>query len=209
MGGPDIEEAQATPEEIERIKIAEEQWARFEETGKPLISEYTRMATGYDVDEEGNLSIVENGLLNADGSVRTDTSQATAATEQAYAPGMARVNPNSGQYHGGLNDLQASKLQSGAESAAGTQLAQHNRQLKGLENVTAMGRGEETDAIQGLSQLANNANQKAQRDAERSFANASANRHLAGTVAGTAAGMSLGKRSAKKGGQGLTGLFGG
>lgn len=194
MGGPDIEEQEATPDEMERIRITEEQWARFEETGKPMAAEYVRLASGYDVDADGNLSVVENGLLNADGSVRTDTSQATAAVEKAYAPGMTRVNPNSGQYHGGLNDLQSAKLRSGAESAAGTMLGQQNRQLKGLENVTAMGRGEESTAIQGLSSLATNANQKAASDANRAFQDASANRYLAGSVAGTAAGVYMAKK---------------
>ena len=203
MGGSE-DEQKAAPEEMEMTRIAEEKWARFEETGKPMASEYVRMATGYDVDEDGGLSIVENGMLDSNGSVRTDTAQATAAVEKAYAPGAARVNPNSGQYHGGLNTLQADKLQSSAESAAGTMLGQQNRYLKGLENVTAMGRGEETTAIQGLSGLAANANQKAQTDAQRSFNDTAANRYLVGNVAGTAAGAYLGKRKT-----GLSALGGG
>ena len=209
MGGPDIEEQQATPDEIEAIKISLEQWDRFEETGKPMASEYVQMATGYKVNEDGSLDIVENGLLNADGSTRTDTSGATAATEKAFAPAMSRVNPNSGQYQGGLNDLQAAKMQSGAESAAGTQLAQQNRQMAGMESAVSLARGEEASAVQGISQLADAANAKAGNDANNAFADASADRFLAGSLAGTAGGLYLGKKATTQGSGALTQLAGG
>lgn len=186
MGGSsDVPEQKATPEEIERTKIAEEQWGFYEKYGKPVASKYVSAVTGFKVGEDGSLQVdSDSKVRNADGSIRTDASSAIAGTEAAFAPKMQGVNPNSGAYRGGLVDMEAAQMRSGAEADSGIRLAQQNRGLKGLENAIAMGRGEQTTAVKGLSELATTANQKAASDAQTAFQDQSADRYMLGQLAG-------------------------
>ena len=201
------QEVKITPEEIEQIKIAEEQWARYEKVGIPLSNEYIQRATGYSVNENGELEVAdrERNILNKDGTVKTDASGAIAGTEKAYAQGLKKINPNSGNYRSGVADIEAEKMKTGSEAEGGVQLGQQNRYLKGLENVSAMGRGEQVNAVNGLMDLTENAANKANRDAELAYRKSKERKQFAGQVIGMGASLALGGLQ-KTGGQGLGSL---
>lgn len=203
-GGGGSEEVKITPEEVEQIKVAEEQWARYEEVGVPLSNAYIERATGYRVGENGELNIVDGGILNADGSVKTDASSAIASTNKAYAKGLQHFNPNEGRSRTGVVDIEAKKMQTASEAEAGVKLGQQNRWLKGLENVVAMGKGQETTAVNGLMDLSANAASEARQDAYNAFADGQSRKQLAGQVIGAGASLAMGYNH--RGGQGLASL---
>ena len=204
MGGSSVPEQQITPQEREVARISEEKWKFFETHGKPTASRYVSAVTGFTVGEDGSLQVAANQRVrDASGKLRTDSSGAVAGVEAAFAPKMRSVNPNSGAYRGGLVDMEAAQLRSGTEADAGMRLGQQNRGLRGLENAVALGRGQQTSAIRGLSELAPTAGQKAAADAQTAFNDQSANRYLVGQLAG--AGMTYGMGQAPAG-QGLSSL---
>lgn len=217
-------EQKVTAEEIAMIEQAEEQWSFWEKNGRPVQNEFVQQTTGFNI---GSLPDYERDIKNpdgtvtqgqtaditqykdqdskvweSDGSLRTDASAAIAGTEKAYGQGMNRINPNSGAYRGSLNDLAVKKMNTGHEAEAGQRIGQQNQWLGGLENAIAMGRGQQTQAIQGQAELAGRASQKAAQDAQNAFADQSANRHLVGQVAGAATTYGLRKGHGKQFGLG-------
>jgi len=77
-------------------------------------------------------------------------------------------------------------------------LSQQNQGLRGLEQASAMARGQQASATQGLHELAASANRKAAFDAKSTFADQSANRNLAGQVIGSGLGYGLYKEKFPK-----------
>lgn len=190
--GGGSEEVKITPEEVEQIKVAEEKWARYERVGKPLSNAYIQRATGFKESDNGDLDIVDGGILNPDGSVKTDASSAIASSTKAYSQGLKGINPNSGKYRSGVAGIEAKKMETASEAEAGVKLGQQNRWLKGLENVVAMGKGQETTAVNGLMDLSANAAGEARQDAYDAFRDNQSRKQLAGQVIGAGASLALG-----------------
>lgn len=192
MGGPDVPAEKASAEEIERVKIAEEQWANYINTGKPLASKLVANITGMQADNGALSPIAGNRVLNNDGSVKTDSLNAQAQVQREFANATA-IDPNSARSRNGMTDLIGAKAKSLMETDSGSRLAQQNRYLKGIENTIALGRGEQGAALKGLSELSAQAQTKAATDAQNAFANQSADRALVGQLAGAGTSYVLGK----------------
>lgn len=200
-------EQKVTAEEIAMIEQAEEEWSFWEDNGRPIQNELVQQTTGFNIGAlpatEGKTADItqykdqSSKVWESDGSLRTDASTAIAGTEKAYGQGMNQINPNSGAYRGSLNDLAVKKMETGHEAEAGQRIGQQNRYLKGIENAITMGRGQQTQAIQGQAELASRASQKAAQDAQSAFADQSANRYLAGRATGAVSALGLSEKYGK------------
>lgn len=189
MGGPDVEEQKPTEQEIAQFEINKQMWDDYLSHAPEDHRAFMVNETGYYADNNGKLQIKKGGLLNADGTVIQDTGQAMAEAQQKWQPLLDQpINPNRGIDRMGRLKMINKKQKSDAGIETNTLLAQQNAPLRGQENVIALGRGNQVDALQGMQQLAGQAAQKAGADAQSSFADASANRYLLGTGIGAIGG---------------------
>ena len=189
MGGPSVKEAKPTEQEIAQFEINKQMWDDYLAHAPEDHQRFMQYETGYVPDGKGNLVVKKGGILNPDGTVVQDTGQAMAAASRNWDfLNKQPINPNRGYNRMGRLDLLNRRQKSDAGIETNTLLELQNRPLRGQEQVIALGRGNQVDALQGMQSLAGQAAQKASADARSSFANSSANRYLLGTGIGAIGG---------------------
>lgn len=203
-GGGGDNKVKDTPEQRYAAQVAAEKWNFAQQTLAPLEDQY--MANVEDMDSAGRMSYI-----------RGRTNQASMANlsqgmQQVGAQlGQAGVNPNSGRWQGIQADWAEQNAQQGGETMGRAQFQQNAEQIKGLQNIVAMGSGEATQAQAGLSDIAATSARDARSDATNNFNRRSANLQLLGTAAGAAANYGMnqfGGASVASGSQAGVGLSG-
>jgi hypothetical protein len=188
MGFGGSNKVKPTAEEYALMEIAAKDWNRFVEQDIPVQNEAIARMTGLRRNDDGAYEIDPNGPLRADGSIKTSGTSSQAANEAAYTSHLTRVDPNR---IGATKTLNRDAAIQGASAQINEEIGQQTAVLQGEQNVVAMGRGEQQQAIQGQSYLA----QQAQRDAINSAntaAQESASRSsLAGQLAGAGTAIGL------------------
>lgn len=189
MGSPSSVEP--TAQERAQADIHLQQWEQYQESGIPLENEWVARTTGYRFNSEtGDYEIDPNGILNADGTVKIDTTTAESANEQAYGRALNQANPNRLEQAEQLN--REGSIQ-GANSQSEMALGQQRNARLGLVNAVARGKGLEGEALQHQSQLTAQAQQDAISSAEESASRSSTTGYLLGAGAGLA-GVTLANR---------------
>ena len=179
--GSDAPKQEITESERASAEIRDRQWQEYLEQ-KPIQDEYMAQATGYTYDSSGNRQIVEGGRLNADGSVKINTSASQMATEAA-ATDIGLQQFATGNIDEAIDDNVA--LATGEAQDSTTKAFQDQSDyLTGIDNVAAMGQGMEAEATSGQLEQAGIAAQNAASRAQELQANRTANRAAAGTLAG-------------------------
>lgn len=198
-----------TPEQRYAAQVAAEKWNFSQNTLAPLESEY--MARVEDMDSAGRKSYVRG--------VASQASQAQLGNGLANVGlqlGQAGINPNSGRWNGTMTDYAGGVAQAGGETMGRAQFQNANEQVRGLQNIVAIGSGQEGQAQAGLGQIAAQSAYDARNAATNSFNRNSANLQLLGGLAGGAARVGMygadngwfssgGQGGAGTGGVGLSG----
>ena len=185
---PDEEEYQLQPTEMEKLQtqIAKEKMDRYLQRGVPLENTYLQRTTGYQA-KDGKLELVSSRVLDAQGNVKTDASQAIAGNTRGLGFLNQGANPNSGMGRmGNLGQAGAYLTQAAnAETAAKTE--QQNNWLRSMQTAVDMGKNQERSALQGIQGVG-----QLQADAERqrasnAYQQGQENKYLLGTglMAGT------------------------
>lgn len=128
--------------------------------------------------------------------------QGIAATNSALAFGRARtqaqaglsaagVRPGSGRYVSAIPGMARDAGTSAGLGQIDTKAAIDNQRVAGLQSLTQIGRGEQAEAITGLSDVADMSSQQAAADAMNSAGNRAAMRGAVGTAAGLGAAYGL------------------
>lgn len=175
----DKNETQETPQQAALVEKARAQLADYKARWLPLQK---RMAQ----------QIQDMG---AEDSGARQRAKGRAAVESTVKFGQARANvektltnqgrgPGSAAFGLGLGDLAANQAASKAGGMAMADQAIDNAYVQGLSALTAIGRGEKANAIQGETQLAAMSGRQAAADADEAAAAAAGNTKLIGTVAG-------------------------
>lgn len=175
-----------TPEQRFAAKVAAEKWNYAQSTLAPLENEY--MARVEDMDSEGRKSYVRG--------VASQASQAqlgNGLAEVGMQLGQGGINPNSGRWNGTMTDYAEGNAQAGGETMGRAQFQNASEQVRGLQNIVAIGSGQEGQAQAGLGQIAAQSAVDARADATNSFNRRSANLQLLGTVAGAATSYGMNK----------------
>lgn len=188
MGSPSTPEQEPTEQEIAQFEIATKQWEDYQKYAPQEQETLMRKTTGYVPDGDGGLRIAAGGLLNNDGTTKTDTGVAMAQASQQWAGLDRPMNPNNGAVRMGNVDVLGKKLESDAAIETGTLLGQQNRPIQGMQQVIGLGRGQQASASEGMMQQAGIAANQAAADANSAFADQSANRHLLGAAIGAVGG---------------------
>ena len=176
-GGGGDNTVKDTPEQKALAKVAAEKWNFAQEELAPLENEY--MASVDQMDSASNMSYIRGRTMQAQ-----TQAQGEVQGQLEDGLGKAGVNPNSGRFQGGVNDLGLDLAESGGENLGRAQFEQDNQKVTGMQNITAIGQGQSGRAQAGLSGLARQSSYDAIGDAKNAFSRRSANLQLVGNIAG-------------------------
>nr|WP_299241365.1 hypothetical protein [uncultured Halomonas sp.] len=176
-GDNDIED---TPEQRYLAQVAAEKWNYAQQELAPLEQAYM---------DDVNAMTGESRMDYIKGQASQGQLQATGemmgqATQQLERGG---IDPSSGRFQTAMSGLSLGAAQSGGETMGRGQFDQENQQIKGIQNIVAMGNGQQTQAQAGLSGVASQASADARASAVDSYNRSSANLQLLGNVAGAGA----------------------
>lgn len=176
----DAPSVKETKEEQALAEVAQKKWQYYQDNYRPLEDEY--MSQVDNLDSEGAYDFASG----------TAASAATAAFDGArknMASDLqgAGINPNSGKYKSGMAGLADAEAMSSADNKSRAMTSQQDEYVTGLSNVSAIGRGQSTNAQAGLSDLAQSANAKAANDAGNAWNNKAATIGAAGSLFGAGA----------------------
>ena len=189
MGSPKVDEQEPTAAEIAQFDIAQSMWADYQETAPALQEVYQERVTGMVPDGEGGL-VRSGNVLDENGSVNTSAGVSQAGVAQAWsAMDKGPMNPNQATNRMGRTDLLGKRMASGVSAGTNTRIGQQNNMLRGVENVVAMGSGQQTQALNGMQSLAGSAAANAAQEANSAFADKSADKYLGSKVIGAGLGI--------------------
>lgn len=176
-GGGGDNKVKDTPEQRHLAEVAAEKWNFAQQELAPLENAY--MESVGKMTDPGRTSFLRGRTMQSVGRVQPE--MMGLASDQMTQAG---IDPSSGRYQDELGEITNDVGSGGGETLGRAQFEQQNEQVKGLQNIVAMGQGKSTQSQQGISGLAQQASQDAIGDATNRFNRRSANLQLLGTVAG-------------------------
>lgn len=176
-GGGGSSTVKDTPEQRQLAQVAAEKWNFAQEKLAPLENAY--MESVGDMTSPGKMSYIAG---------RTMQGQQQAVSEASSQAGLqlsqAGVDPSSGRAQSAMSGIALGGASAGGETLGRAQFEQENQQVRGLQNIVAIGQGQAGQAQQGLSSIASQSAVDARQTAANRFNRRSANLQLLGQVAG-------------------------
>jgi len=173
-GDTDIED---TPEQRYLAQVAAEKWNFAQDNLAPLQNEYMQQVE--QMDSPGRKSYIM-GRANQS----TQAAIGRGAEQLGNEAQAAGIDPSSGKFKGLMMDATTDAASAGGEVAARALAEQDNQKALGLQNVLAIGSGQDTRALAGLTDMSSLSAQQARGDAYNAFNRRSANLQTLGTLAG-------------------------
>lgn len=164
-----------TEEEKELARVAVDKWNDYTDNYVPAENEFIRRIEVTEQDREGLKGAVNAGVNVAFDGARKDVIE--RETNSGAKPGSGRFN----QALERVLNKQGRSLGFGAVDAEQSMDVQR---ADGLNAAISIGRGKESDALQGMNDLANNAYDRARSDAENANTRRAGNIGAVGTVVG-------------------------
>lgn len=181
-----------TPEQRQLAQVAAEKWNFAQEKLAPLENAY--MESVGDMTSDANMSYIAG---------RTLQSQQQAVSEASNQAGLqlsqAGIDPSSGRAQSTMSGIALGGASAGGETLGRAQFEQENQQVRGLQNIVAIGQGQAGQAQQGLSSIASQSAVDARQTAANRFNRRSANLQLLGQVAGAGTASYLNQPSQPQG----------
>ncbi|MGB0662774.1 MAG: hypothetical protein ACPGMR_03185 [Pontibacterium sp.] len=177
MSMGDSQEVEESEEQRALAQVGAEQWNYAQETLVPLQDMYIEKVN--QMDSQANKDFLE-GKTN----IGMQSGLASGFDQVVSGASGAGLDLSSGALKGGLVDSALGSAQVGGDTAARALTQQDELKVQGLQNVVAMGAGQETQAIAGLADSASLAQSTARQNATNSFNRRSANLQTLGTIAG-------------------------
>jgi hypothetical protein len=115
--------------------------------------------------------------------------------QKAFAMG---ADPTSGQYQAAAAQAQQAQAKGMGLGTAEGLSGQVDRYYQGMQNIVAMGQGQAGQAIAGLGDVGNIAQQRAAAEAKTSFTNYLGRQQMIGSAAGMGIGLGMMGSSSKK-----------
>ena len=172
-GGGNAPQAQETADQVAQAEINTKLWDYYQTSYRPLIDKYAQKVTNPEVKAEEESKVA--GQINAEVMKNVD-------------PSMAKTNPvqNTKQ----LNQL--ATVGSGAQVQG--QGGVRSKQIKDTQNIIDIGRGQPTEAVAGLGDLASQSLSAEIADIELQNQQQAATENAYGSMAGAVAGGLLHKK---------------
>ncbi|MBY5942293.1 hypothetical protein KUW00_15545 [Halomonas sp. DP5N14-9] len=189
-GGNDIED---TPEQRQLAAVAAEKWNFAQQELAPLEDAY--MESVGELTSPGSMSYIAGRAMQGQQQAESGLNQ--QATDTLTRAG---IDPSSGRFQTEAHGLALDSASTGGETLGRAQFSQESEQIKGYQNIIAMGQGEATQAQNGLAGLADQAAADARNESVNEFNRRSANLQLLGQAAGAATSYGMNANSAPTGG---------
>lgn len=178
-GSPDTT-IKDTPEQKALAKVAAEEWNYAQEVLAPLQDLYMEQVDDFTSQDRKDY-VTGKSNLGAQNAIGQGSSELVT---NATANGL---DMSSGKFKSALSDSVTDTAAIGGEVASRGLMDLEKGKAQGLQNVVAIGAGQETQAIAGLSDISSLSAQTARSDAYNAFNRNSANLQTLGTVAGAGA----------------------
>lgn len=173
-----------TPEQRYAAQVAAEKWNFAQSTLAPLENEY--------MDRVEDMTSPERmGYLRGRTNLTMQNQLGDGLNQVDQQMGLAGLDPSSGRWTATQADLAGGIAQVGGDQAGRSQFEQQTQQVRGLQNITAIGTGQAGQAQVGLGRIADQSASDARSDAYQSFNRKSANLQLLGSLGGAAASYGL------------------
>ncbi|MGF1727079.1 hypothetical protein [Photobacterium nomapromontoriensis] len=185
MGGG-TNEVEETEAQKAAAEVANKQWDIYKGELKGFEDNFIQRVDSFN--SKQNMAKTKQDTDLAYASSFSDARQQTG--KQMAAAG---VDPSSEKYQSTMADITSDQTIQQADTVNRAQTAEQDKHIAGLQDVTALGMGQKSEALAGMGSVANASLRKATADAQDSFNRRAANQQLVGTVAG--AGVSAGLRS--------------
>ena len=185
-----------TPEQRQLAQVAAEKWNFAQEKLAPLENAY--MESVGDMTSDANMSYIAGRTLQSQQQAVSDASQ-----QAGLQLSQAGIDPSSGRAQSAMSGIALGGASAGGETLGRAQFEQENQQVRGLQNIVAIGQGQAGQAQQGLSSIASQSAVDARQTAANRFNRRSANLQLLGQVAGAGTAYGLDKLSAPNSGLGM------
>lgn len=187
-----------TPEQRQLAQVAAEKWNFAQEKLAPLENAY--MESVGDMTSDANMSYIAGRTLQSQQQVVSDASQ-----QAGLQLSQAGIDPSSGRAQSAMSGIALDGASAGGETLGRAQFEQENQQVRGLQNIVAIGQGQAGQTQQGLSSIASQSAVDARQTAANRFNRRSANLQLLGQVAGAGTAYGLDKLSTPNSGLGMDG----
>lgn len=170
-------EVAETSQQRASAAIADEAWQRWQTKFAPLIDK--------------TKAFYENDQPRKDVAMARAGNTVTQAFAKAAPKAVANLTaagaaPGSGKWTGATSGIATDRAVSTGLNTVGAELASDNRKYAGLEGVVALGKGQATDAMAGMQDLADLSAKRAENDAQLAQANRTAEGEAIGTGLGLA-----------------------
>lgn len=178
-GSPDTT-IKDTPEQKALAKVAAEEWNYAQEVLAPLQDLYMEQVDDFNSEDRKDY-VTGKANLGAQNAIGQGSSELVT---NATANGL---DLGSGKFKSALSDSVTDTAAIGGEVASRGLMDIEKGKAQGLQNVAAIGAGQETQAVAGLSDISSLSAQTARSDAYNAFNRNSANLQTLGTIAGAGA----------------------
>lgn len=163
-------------------EVAQKKWKLYNEEYRPFVDKFI---SGVDeMQSPGNKQFVAGAASSATSAAFDESAKATERGLQ-----KAGINPNSGAYKTTTSSLRDVQGKAAGENTTRALNELGDQHVKGLQNASAIGRGESASAQAGLSDIANLSAQKAREESIANFQDGQNLKRAASTGLGIAAGM--------------------
>ncbi|WP_051867686.1 hypothetical protein [Vibrio sp. ER1A] len=151
-------EVKETAYQKELAKTAAKEWNRYQDKFVPLENEYIA-----DAHKMGGQAVYDRTAQDTNTAYNAAFSNAGEQTDKHLA--ASGVDPTSGKRTAAQDSLINSRLEKENQSVSQADQDATNRYTNSLSNVVAMGRGQQTQAVNSLQDVARSSGQKAQNEA--------------------------------------------
>jgi len=173
----DAPSVKETQEEKAYAEVASDKWRYYQDNFRPLEDAY--------MDDVNSLN-TDGARDFASGAAASSTAAAFDEARQGTSQALtsAGINPASGRYQSAMSGLRDAEGMASTENRAMAKNSVDDSYVGGLQNISAIGRGQSTTTQAGLSDLASSASSKAASDAYGAFNKQAANINAVGSLAG-------------------------
>lgn len=184
MGGGGSNEVQETAAQVAAADVANKQWAIYNNELKGFEDTFIQR-----VDSFNSAQNMAETKQDTDLAYAKSFSDARSGAKDGLA--ASGVDPSSSKYQETMTDISSDQTVQQADTVNRAQTAEQDKHMAGLQDVTAIGMGQKSEALSNMGDVANSSLRKATSDAQDAFNRRAANQQLIGTVAGAGASYSL------------------
>tara|TARA_R110002167_G_scaffold91458_1_gene246082 strand:- start:155297 stop:155869 length:573 start_codon:yes stop_codon:yes gene_type:complete len=182
-GGDGVEETEQAKAFAE---TSNKRWNDYQQKFKPFEDSYMS-----DVDRMNSDSQYQQATDMSAIPVESNFSKAVEGSAQQMT--QRGINPNSGMFKGEIDKIEENRQKVKADSMNQGTAVQQNRYVGGLQNITRMGQGQETEAVNGMADIAGMAEKTSINNLQNDMQSSSDNQTAVGTAVGAGTRYGLGE----------------